>query len=90
MLFVLLFLASNTYAMNFQQQVQEQLKSSQGMQDRCEQNILYYEDKIRSYEAKYPNEDDHNAYMRAKLDYYYDELESWDDYCNGIGNDPDF
>jgi hypothetical protein len=89
-LFILFLLAGNVYAMDFQQQVQEELKATPSMINRCKANILYYEDKIQTYEAKYPDPDDYNAYMNAKLDYYYDELESWLDYCDGEGSNPDF
>jgi hypothetical protein len=69
-----------------QMQIQEQVRETVQMSDRCLENIEYYNDKIAKYEYRIALTD----YQRLKLDYYKQELRSWENYCYNGGLDPDF
>jgi len=66
--------------------IQEQLRDTPEMSERCIKNIGYYQDKIAKYELRVHL----NAGQKIKVHYYKSELESWQDYCYGNAEDPDF
>lgn len=67
-------------------QIQEQLKATPQMSDRCIRNIDYYSKKITRYELKVHL----NSYQEEVLKYYKTSRAAWEDYCYGDGKDPEF
>jgi len=63
-----------------------QLRNTDEMSERCVSNINYYNEKLYKYSLKLHL----NTGQKIKSHYYESELESWEDYCYGDGQDPVF
>jgi len=66
--------------------IDEQLRVTPEMSARCMKEIGYYQDKISKYELKVHL----SAVQKIKVHHYKTELASWQDYCYGDAEDPDF
>lgn len=66
--------------------IQEDLRETPEMSERCVASITYYQARISKYELKVHL----SAGQKIKVHYYKSELASWQDYCYGDGNDPVF
>ena len=66
--------------------IQSELRETPEMSARCIKNIGYYQDKISKYELRVHL----NTGQKIKVHYYKSELASWQDYCYGNAEDPDF
>jgi len=79
---VLLMFTSSVFAMNA---IESQLKESPQMSKRCIKKIAYYEKKIVKYKAIPKNK--RRAVHKIKLNYYINELATWQEYCYGTDED---
>lgn len=86
MLLLLSTMQAQAGGVSNQIQIQQQLKATPEMDERCISNIDYYDKKITKYELKVHL----NSYQKQVLKYYQSEKEAWNEYCNGFGDDPDF
>lgn len=68
------------------QSIQEELRATPEMSEKCIQNISYFQDKIGDSELKVHL----STGQKIKVHYYKSELKSWQDYCYGDADDPDF
>lgn len=72
---VLLMFTSSAFGMNA---IEKQLKDSPQMSKRCIDKITYYEKKVVRYNAILKKRPIH----KIKLNYYINELATWQEYCN--------
>ena len=82
LLIMLLFVTTQAFAGG---QLQQQLKESPQMSEKCMTNISYYKSKIFDYELKVHL----SVGQKIKLHYYRSELDAWEEYCSPGDDDPD-